>query len=138
MLDLTPFLAPAIAPLAAVIAWAQWYTARSKLVLDLFNQRFEVYEGVCTVIARVMSAGTTNTQDVHDVARQADRAKFLFGGDVCRYLASLQKALAQLKYCQSIIAQLKGDEQYHQAVDIEASLMSGAINTFYEDFSALL
>jgi hypothetical protein len=39
MPDLSPYLAPAIALLAAAVAWAQWHTARSKLVLDLFNQR---------------------------------------------------------------------------------------------------
>ena len=46
MPDLSPYLTPAIALLAAAIAGAQWYTARSKLSLDLFNQRMEVYEGV--------------------------------------------------------------------------------------------
>jgi nicotinic acid mononucleotide adenylyltransferase len=138
MQNLALLLAATIALLAAAMAWAQWYTARSRLILDLFNQRFEVYEGVCTVMARVMSAGITYTQDILDVGRQGDRAKFLFGDDVCRYLASLQKALSQLKYCQSVISQRKGDEQYHQAVEIQASLTSGAINTFHEDFDALV
>jgi len=86
MLDLSQYLTPAIALLAAAIAWAQWYTARSKLALDLFNQRMEVYDATCAVIARVMRDGTASTQDVIDVARQADRAKFFYGDDVCRYL----------------------------------------------------
>jgi hypothetical protein len=139
MFDLGSFLTAAIAAFAVAIAWGQWYTARSKLVLDLFDQRMKVYDGACAVIARVMGSATANTQDVLDVARQGDRAKFLFGDDVCRYLASVQKALAQLQWCQAIISQRGGDEQYNKAVAFQDQLlMGGTINDFYEDFAMLL
>ena len=71
-------------------------------------------------------------------ARQADRAKFLFGDDVYRYLVSVQKALAHLGWCRSVIAQRKGDEEYQRAVDLEAKLFGGAVAVFFEKFSKLL
>ena len=138
MADLSVYLVPAIALLAAAIAWAQWHTARSKLVLDLFNQRMEVYEGVCAVMRKVMREGTATTQDVVDLAGPQDRAGFLFGDDVNAYLKSLQKALAQLGYCRSIISQLKGDEEYQKAVGFENLVMSKTVATFYDDFGRLL
>ena len=136
MPDLAPLIA--IVAVAAAIAWAQWYTARSKLVLDLFNQRMQVYDGACAVIERVMREGTATTQDVLDVARHVDRAKFLFGDDVCRYLASVQKALLRIGWCKSIMSQPGGNEQYDKAVDLQAELMGGIVSNFYEDFATLL
>lgn len=138
MPDLSPYIVPAIALLAAVVAWAQWHTARSKLVLDLFNQRMEVYRGVSEVMGRVMREGTANTQDVIDVARQGDRAKFLFGDDVSDYLKALQKALANLGYCRTIMAQLRGDEEYHKAVELEHRTMNEKVIPFYDEFGKLL
>jgi hypothetical protein len=44
MPNLSGLIASAIALLAVAIAWGQWYTARLKLILDLFNQRMEVYD----------------------------------------------------------------------------------------------
>jgi hypothetical protein len=81
MSDFSPYLAPAVALLAAVIAWAQWHTGRSKLVLDLFNQRMEVYESVSAVMRKVMRAGTATTEDILELAGPQDRVGFLFGDD---------------------------------------------------------
>jgi hypothetical protein len=98
----------------------------------------EIYDGTCTVIARVMREGAATTQDVFDVVRQEDRAKFLFDDDVLwRYLVAVRKTLAQLRYCQSVISQRKGDEEYHRAVDREAELL-GILAGFFEKFSKLL
>jgi hypothetical protein len=138
MPNLSQDLILAVAVLAAAITWAQWYTARSKLVLDLFNQRMQIYDGACAVIATVMRAGTATSQDVVDLARQVDRSKFFFGSDVSRYLESVQKALAELGRCRSIIAQLKGDQERQKLVDLEAELLSGTVAVFFEEFPKLL
>ena len=118
-------LAPAITLLAAAVAWAQWHTARSKLALDLFNQRMDVYEGVSKVMRNVMREGTATTQDIIELAGPQDRARFLFGDDVVAYLKRLQKDLAQLGYCRTVLAQLKGDEEYQKAVESQHRIMVG-------------
>jgi len=138
MLDLSPYLVPAIALLAASVAWAQWHTARSKLVLDLFNLRLAVYNALLTIMGRVTREGTATTSDIVDVARQGDRAAFLFGDDVSDYLASLQKGLVNLARCRRIISQMNGDAEYQQAVDEEAHLLNEHVATFYEKFGRLL
>ena len=138
MPDFSPYLATAVALLAAVIAWAQWHTARSKLVLDLFNQRMEVYEGVSAVMRKMMRAGTATTEDIVELAGPQDRAGFLFGDDVVGYLKRLQKDLAQLGYCRTVLTQLKGDEEYQKAVESEHRIMVGTVGKFYADFGRLL
>jgi hypothetical protein len=137
MTALGPYLASAIALLAAVIAWAQWHTARSKLVLDLFNHRMDVYTGVSKVMARVMRHGTADTEDIVNFSGPQDQARFLFGDDVNNYLQELRKTLANLGYCRSIMEQLKGDEEYQKAVELNYKSML-RVGNFYEEFGALL
>jgi hypothetical protein len=134
---LGPYIAPAIALLAAVIAWAQWHTARSKLVLDLFNHRMEVYTGVRKVMARVMMHGTADIEDIANFSGPQDQARFLFGDDVNRYLQELRKTLANLGYCRSIMGKNKGDEEYQKAVELNYKSMV-RVGNFYEEFGALL
>jgi len=50
----------------------------------------------------------------------------------------VQKTLAQLGWCKTIIAQLRGDEQYHKAVELEYKLLGGTIANFHEEFGTLL
>ena len=138
MPDLSPYVTPAVALLAAAIAWAQWYTTRSKLLLDLFNQRMEVYDGVVAVMRRVIRDGTAATQDMVELSGPQDKAKFLFGEDVNAYLKSLQNALAGLGYCSSIQKMNKGDEEYHKAIELEARIKTETVNNFYDDFNSVL
>ena len=137
MTALSPYLASAIALLAAVIAWAQWHTARSKLVLNLFNQRMEVYIGVRNVMARVMQRGTADIEDIVNFSEPQDRARFLFGDDVNRYFQELRKTLANLGYCRTIIEQLKGDEEYLKAVELNYTSLRRVGNS-YEELGAFL
>ena len=137
MPDLSPYLAPAIALLAAAVAWAQWHTARSKLALDLFIQRMDVRNGLISVIGSVMRNGTATTQDVIEFSGPQDKARFLFGDDVNAYLQEIHKTLANLGLCRSILSLNKGDEEYQRMVELEARSMR-RVATFYDDLGKLL
>jgi hypothetical protein len=137
MPDLASLLTPAIALLAVVIAWAQWYTARSKLVLDLFKERMEVYTGVRKVMGRVMQHGTADVEDIANFSGPQDQARFVFGKDVSNYLQELRKTLANLGYCRSIMGMNKGDEEYQKAVELNYKSML-RVGDFYKEFGALL
>ena len=54
LLVLQALAVPAIALLGAAIALAQWHTARSKLVLDLFHERMDVYEKLGRTYATIL------------------------------------------------------------------------------------
>lgn len=85
-----------------------------------------------------MRHGTATTDDVIQLAGPQDKANFLFGDDVNDYLIRLRKDLAHLGYCRTIIAQLKGDEQYHKAVEAQHKIMVETVGKFHEEFGALL
>jgi hypothetical protein len=70
-----------IALIVAFISLLQWITARQKVVLDLFDQRFAVYEELHGVIGRYGSQGP-NLKDIGRFTQAANRAQFLFGSEV--------------------------------------------------------
>ena len=56
--DVAQFLVAAVALLAVVVAWFQWWTARQKLVLDLFDkQRFQVFLDLRTIASEAIQLG---------------------------------------------------------------------------------
>jgi hypothetical protein len=126
----------AIACLAVVIAWAQWYTARSKLVLDLFNHRMEVYDGLVKALQPVWVSANADVNTVAAFNKPADRARFLFGEDVNTYLQDMRKTLAALGYCRTIMeAQTPGDA-HQKAVELNSKSIL-KVNKFYDDFGNL-
>lgn len=88
-------LAVAIASLAAVIAWGQWYTARQKLVLDLFDKRITLVDDLVETWRKFYSARSSGFKDFEEASWQARlqelraRARFLFGSDVYEFLGEL-------------------------------------------------
>ena len=51
-------LVAVVALLAVVVAWFQWWTARQKLVLDLFDkQRFQVFLDLRTIAGEAIQPG---------------------------------------------------------------------------------
>jgi hypothetical protein len=51
-----PVVTAIIAALVAVIAWLQWRTAQEKVLLDLFDRRFAVYEELRAIIGQHLVA----------------------------------------------------------------------------------
>jgi hypothetical protein len=87
-----------IAAIVACIALLQWITARQKVVLDLFDKRFEVYEDLREAINEYLTQTTTyrvrerggvwtgTPNYIGKFGRAADRARFLFGPEITRFL----------------------------------------------------
>jgi hypothetical protein len=87
-----PWLTAFIATVVAVIAFLQWQTAREKVLLDLFDKRFAIYDELRAVVAKHLQTGISQT-DTFDFARAAQRAKFLFGPEVQNFLDQRLKDL---------------------------------------------
>lgn len=102
------WITPVIAAIVAVIAFLQWHTARQKMVLDLFDKRFAVYEDLRLVVSRFLENGqltpihgqftpaaraTSRPGGMITFMQAQTRAKFLFGPDLNKYLASLYSDL---------------------------------------------
>jgi hypothetical protein len=104
-------LGPAVALLAALIAFVQWRTAHQKVVLDLFDRRFKVYEETDAVLRKVMAEAKVYNHDFGQLAAIRSRAQFLFGYDLDRFLAMLLQTLADM--------QAASDEMEHLPVGPE-------------------
>jgi len=82
-----------IAFCVAIIAYFQWRTAHQRIILDLFERRFESYEQ----IRRVIFDYAPNLEVSNDLLKHfiiaQERAKFLFGDEVADYLEARYKDL---------------------------------------------
>src|SRR5258708_33289204 len=71
---------PAIALLAVAIGGVQWWTARQRLVFDLFEKRFQVFLDVRRIASEALQLGKLN--DYGEMNEIVARARYLFGDDV--------------------------------------------------------
>lgn len=85
----TPFVALVAAGIAASIAYRQWQTAKaaattakSKLKLDLFERRFNVFQGVAQLIVKMSQDAMHDDNDVKAFFAKAAGAEFLFNEKV--------------------------------------------------------
>jgi hypothetical protein len=130
-------VALAIAIWGSSIAWGQWVTARSKLVLDLYEHRLKAYDAFRGPIGQAVRDGASDTINFLDYIVAENRAKFLFGHDVVTFLAKMRHALSQLGYASTM---LKGDrlegEELRKHLDIQRESMEQLAN-FWTRFDEL-
>ena len=69
---------------AALIAFGQWWTARQRLVLDLFEKRFAVFMELRTLVSEAVQEGKVSKPG--SIKEVIARSQFLFGGDVNEHL----------------------------------------------------
>lgn len=83
-----------IAASVAYIAYMQWRTAHTKLILELFDKRLEVYEGVLEANAKA-TANEENMRDAHFALFDLrSDAAFLFGEDVTSVISNIITCIA--------------------------------------------
>lgn len=82
----------------AYVAFMQWKTAHTKLILELFDRRFDVYERVLEANAKAHTdAG--NMREAHlALFDLRSEAAFLFGKDVVEVINSLITCIAQQRW----------------------------------------
>jgi hypothetical protein len=85
------YITAVIAALVAFIALLQWKTARDKVLLDLFDKRYAIYEDLRIVMSEYDRRGTLELEKIFGkFGRAQARAKFLFGEEVNAYLEQCQ------------------------------------------------
>jgi len=87
------FVAFTIGSIAAYIAYQQWKVARARLDLDLFEQRYALFESLWAFVS-------ADADDAEDAARELKRAVpkfyFLFGPEIGIYVEEvLAKGIPQ-------------------------------------------
>lgn len=88
MIEPISALAIVIALLGVLIAGGQWYTARQKLTLELFDKRYAALEAVYAAIQRMRSIGAT-VHGYHEVDDAVRNMRFLVSAETHRSLKRL-------------------------------------------------
>lgn len=88
---------PAIAFGGLVIAGLQWWNARQKLTLDLFQHRLGIYQRIVAAVNEISMANTTIADQYRTILDAKLEARFLFGPDVNAIIEKIDKAAWDLK-----------------------------------------
>jgi hypothetical protein len=81
--------------LQAQIGEAQRDIALDKLKFDLFTKRYDIYEATKRLIEHLVMVSDMKTQDptlIRELYVKIDEARFLYGPDICAFLARLHDA----------------------------------------------
>lgn len=87
----TACLTPIIAIVATYIAWQQWQTNRTKLLLDRYDRRLRVYEEVTRILSLIARDAKANTEDLLKFRAAVSEADFLFGSEIPSYIGEIYK-----------------------------------------------
>lgn len=79
---LSALLTPTIAAVAIVIAFMQWRTAHQKVVLDLFDRRLAIFDGVIKAVEVYFADTDDRSEAVSRLFILGLRSRFLFGQEV--------------------------------------------------------
>jgi hypothetical protein len=90
-----------IAFLGACIAWGQWVTARSKLILDLFERRHDAYVEIASVIGAAARGDAASKAWAYE--RVLIQAQFLFGRRARDRFREMRVTLATLAGTASLL-----------------------------------
>jgi hypothetical protein len=108
------FSLPALAIIAAWIAYRQYRTAHDTLRLDLFERRLEVYTQARKFIHKVVQEGHPSHEDFGPLWRARDAANFLFESEIGDFLKRVNDLGAELMSSNRMIETAEG--QARQAI----------------------
>jgi hypothetical protein len=86
----------AVAKMQADIAQRNWETANERVVLELFEKRVAVYDGIRDVIGEVTRSGSVPNDLYFRYIKAIDRVPFLFGKEVKIYLETIAEHMNKL------------------------------------------
>jgi hypothetical protein len=147
MKDFAAPVATIIAAFSAVgvtgyFAFRQWQTAREqsqtarkKLLLDLFDKRFAVYDELRSAMSRHLGSSTDQTAFL-EFARASSRAGFVFGPEVQTFLEDRRNDLDRGTTLRSLVSQPIPEGREAAAAELAALLRRLA--DFFRDFDQLV
>jgi hypothetical protein len=123
--------------MAAYIAWRQWRTAQDRLILDLFERRFQVFQELNRAILRGAEKAKLDVQDLVNFNTAAEKARFLFGPEVYNYLTeSRERMINIIRIERSLLNMPDGP----QRTDAENKVLAAfsEISEFFERLATLV
>jgi hypothetical protein len=125
-----------IALFAVVIASAQWWTNRQRVVMDLFDKRVTAIQNIHKIVAEAHQGGTVSSELIGRYAQAIGRARFLFGKDVNDFLSGYQTTLANHRLAETNFANSKQGDDINWAARRRDTFE--AITRFHERFEGVV
>jgi hypothetical protein len=94
----------------AFIAWRQWWVARTKLRLDLFDRRYKVYEATRDFLILIAKNPDVEHARFVEFAMATADAEFFFRSDVVEYLGQIRDRVRDMQAQQTLSHEATGDE----------------------------
>jgi hypothetical protein len=110
-------LGSGIAALAAVMAVAQWRTNHQKVVLDLFDRRFAIFEETSALISRIHMTGNVTDVDFKQLYRIRAKARFLFGPEIFDFLETVLHTVTELNKINKAVAMARDNKDAAKSLD---------------------
>jgi hypothetical protein len=133
---LTAISTPVIAVMVAAIAFAQWCTARQRMILDLFQRRMDLVDLVSRIATTIVLEGARRIEDVDGFLRATRGDKFLFGPEVTSYLSETYKRLVDLHACEAVMERAQGEER--KQLNEKYLAIRNELIRFHETFHTLV
>ena len=132
-----PLVTAFIAAVVAFIAFLQWKTAQEKVLLDLFDKRFAVYDELRSVVGRHLSGGIDQTA-LFGFKRTTSRAQFLFGPEVQTFLEERWVDLKRDKDLRDNPQPWPVPEDQRASAIAERVARKDRLSDFFKDFDQLV
>lgn len=100
-----------VAGAVAFIAWRQWKTAKEKLTLDLFKERFDIYIQIADAVELSRWEKTAAIDACERIFAAKRRCRFLFGDDV----TSIVDEIAGLAFDVKAFVELRDNEAFRES-----------------------
>jgi hypothetical protein len=128
-------LTSAVAVFVAVIGFEQWWTARNKFKLDLFDRRWAVYIATRDLLSQISSHGRTSPEEQVKFLEGIRGAKWLFNERIDKYL---NKDLRQkILYLDEAYAMLDAPPMEREAAAKQHEEIMEWVRKQYEDVDLL-
>ena len=102
--------------------------------MDLFDKRWDLFEKAERAVADVLrDADVRSNQSIGRIALMRNRAKFLFGPEVEKYLGELQRDLSRL----GLASDMLGKDTSKDWPTVKEDIIT-RVGTFDDDFMKLL
>ena len=109
---LTAMITPAIALLAASVAYAQWRIAKRKLQLDLFDRQYQMYTVIQRMFSKILLEGKADMASFVEFENAAYGSRWLFEHPMVS--ANLTNAFRLMRKIDSLTTQLEALDPHHQ------------------------
>src|SRR5689334_16981699 len=122
---LTALATPTLAFFGIYIARRQWWTAEQKRKYELFDRRYQVYEGATVFLRKILqSPRKFDPENEKKFLDQFGPSKFLFNAEINQYLSELWTLYCNIQMYQSIMSdQAINNPEYNDAPKKHADLL---------------